>query len=215
MSLPQASDINDNVTDKESTYPEYQEILKSISLKCEDVDSYQSDQLGTLYDINHDGQDELVLLYEYPDAYITFEIWTLQDNVAVQLAAISDLPSIAGNGIGGIHVVQYEGDEYVCFWLRNNESNPPGVVITFDCSLWQLVDGKFTNRYRKGVEYQLDETEITEVYDSYGIYTDGEMSITDCQEFVDTFLESPSDIVLRADNIYIRGVGTPLEELLK
>lgn len=216
ISQPQASNTNDIVTDKEIPNSQYQEILESISLKCQDINSGLDLKQGVLYDIDHDGQDELVLLYEYPENYITFEIWTLQDNVAVQLAAISDLPSIAGNGFGGIHVVQYEGDEYICFWIKNNESNPPGVVITFDCSLWQLVNGKFTNLYRKGVKYQLDKTGIAEVYDSYGIPLDGAMSITDCQEFMNTFFDSPRDIILRTphdNDIY--GIGIPLEKLLK
>ena len=95
------------------------------------------------------------------------EIWTQADGQAIQLAAASDLGSLAGAGTCGISLSAWNEEPVVCFWVGNQESSPPGTTYRYDLSLWTVGDGILTNPNRIGWTLFKDAS-VTRLESTYG-----------------------------------------------
>lgn len=197
--------------ENEEPNTQYSSVLQSINVKRQMIDSDSSFGLGQLYDIDGDGQDELCVLYEYPELHVCFEIWTLKDSIPIQTAAAIDLPNIAGDGFGGVSFAQYENKKYLCFWIGNGEAYPPGAKETFDCSIWQLNGGTFTNAYRCGAEYLVGDTGIEEIFHTYGVLQGAD--VEQLKIFLKVFHDEPMDNLLQLPHGTSSGIGESLESL--
>ena len=140
----------ENLSAAEDIKNPYGEILQAVEEKLSLIDRSGADGRCLLWDINGDGVEELLLCYEYPRDCAAMEIWTQADGQAIQLAAVSDLGSLAGAGTCGISLSTWNEEPAVCFWMVNQESSPPGTTYRCDLSLWTVRDGILTNPNRIG-----------------------------------------------------------------
>lgn len=167
---------------------------------------------GTLYDLDGDGQEELVFYYLYDDVTVVFEAWTYYNGETLQLACVGDLPGIAGAGHPGVSLISYRDTPTIVFWTGNSESYPPGAKENYDLSCWAIRNGQIISGYRMRLEYRTNE-EAPEVFSSYGYYI-ADPTVEDCVEFIEGTLES-------TDNILLGGaygeepIGTPIEQLIE
>lgn len=186
----------------------YLVILENIEAKIVLDNGNLDTGRGVLDDIDDNGCDELIICYEYPEANLIFEVWTIIDGKAVQLAAVSDLGSIAGAGNGGVHLVSYDGRKYLCFWTYNVSPWPPGRTLDhYEISEWTVADGRLIVPRRMSVEFFADSREVDEVLASFSIYsgTQGEISTEVCQAFLSRYIEEPDAMLCRST-----GLGEPL-----
>ena len=167
---------------------------------------------GILYDLNGDGEDELVFYYLYDDTTVVFEMWTYHAGEALQLACVGDLPGIAGAGHPGVSLFTYREAPMVAFWVGNSESYPPGAKDIYDLSCWTMRNGQFTSGHRMGFEYRTNE-EAPAVFSSYG-YDIADPTVEDCVEFIEGTLES-ADAVLLGGAYGEEPAGTPIDQLME
>ena len=115
----------------------YAEAVASIEKRIESLPSYaQCTAKGSLYDLNEDGIDELVIVYPNGEDALSCALWTFSDGRLVQLAD-EDTASLAGVGAGGINVVQFEGEKYFCTWASNSTPwDEERGLWCYDCFLW-------------------------------------------------------------------------------
>lgn len=168
----------------------YDDVINSISAKIEGIEQKFDMPLWTYFDIEKDGINELFLLYEYPEDNLTYEVWTVINNSAVQIAVASDLASLPGNGFGGINLASYDNDNYLCFWSKNNETDPPGVDVEFNFSLWRITKDGLKNPIRFGFIYHIEEN-ITQIHTHYGPLFPNNFSVDQCKSIIDAFYTNP------------------------
>lgn len=195
----------DLLPDERRTYLAVLENIDSkIALDAGSIDTGR----GLFYNIDDSGCAELIICYEYPEANLIFEVWTIIDEKAVQLAAVSDLGDIAGAGNGGVHLVSYDGQKHLCFWTYNVSPWPPGQTLDrYEISEWTVADGRLIVPRRMSVEFFAGSRGVDEVLASFSIYsgTQGEISREVCQVFLNRYIEEPDAILCRST-----GLGEPL-----
>lgn len=193
----------------------YLAVLEGIEAKIALDEGYVDSGRGLFYDMDSNGCAELMLCYEYPEATMAFEVWTVIGGKAVQLAAISDLGSVAGAGDSGIHLVSYDGNEYLCFWNFNVEPWPPGRTLDkYTVSEWRIADGRLINPRRMSVEFFANGGKVDEVLASFSIWTSphGEISQEVCQAFLTRYIEEPKAVLCRSTGLD-RQLGFTLAEM--
>ena len=193
----------------------YLAVLEGIEAKIALDEGHVETGRGLFYDIDSNACPELMLCYEYPEATLAFEVWTIIDGKAMQLAAISDLGSIAGAGDGGIHLVSYDGNDYLCFWTYNVEPWPPGRILDqYNVSEWLITDGRLRSPRRMSVEFFAKSGKVDEALASFSVWlsTQGEISQEACQAFLTRYIEEPKAILCRSAGLD-RPLGFTLAEL--
>lgn len=193
----------------------YLAVLEGIEAKIALDEGHVDTGRGLFYDIDSNGCLELMLCYEYPEATLAFEVWTIIDGKAMQLAAISDLGSIAGAGDGGIHLVSYDDNEYLCFWTYNVEPWPPGRTLDqYNVSEWLITDGRLRSPRRMSVEFFAKSGKVDEALASFSVRssTHGEISQEVCQAFLSRYIEEPKAVLCRSEGLD-RQLGFTLAEM--
>ena len=119
----------------------YASAITSIEEQIEDFSSYtQSLTKGSLYDLNEDGIDELVIVYPNEEDSLSCAFWTFSEGRLIQLSD-QNTASLAGSGAGGINVVQFEGEKFFCTWASNSTPWDEGRGLWYyDCFLWPYPD---------------------------------------------------------------------------
>lgn len=115
----------------------YASAVASIEKQIEDLSSYaQCLTKCSLYDLNEDGIDELVIVYPNGEDALSCALWTFSDEHLIQLADMNTA-TLAGFGAGGINVVQFEGEKYFCTWASNSSPwDEERGLWYYDCFLW-------------------------------------------------------------------------------
>ena len=186
--------------EKEKYLVVLEDIEEKIALDAGDVDTGR----GLFCDIDGNGCAELIICYEYPEADLVFEVWTIIDEKAVPLAVVSDLGSISGAGDGGVHLVSYDGRTHLCFWTHNIAPWPPERMLNhYQVSEWIVTDGRLRAPRRMSVEFFSDSDGVDEVLASFAIWTGpmGEISEETCQEFLDRYIEGPEAVLCRSTGL--------------
>ena len=193
----------------------YLAVLEGIEAKIALDEGHVDTGRGLFYDMDSNGCAELMLCYEYPEATMAFEVWTIIGGKAVQLAAISDLGSVAGAGDSGIHLVSYDGNEYLCFWNYNVEPWPPGRTLDqYNVSEWLITDGRLRSPRRMSVEFFAKSGKVDEALASFSVWssTHGEISQEVCQAFLSRYIEEPKAVLCRSEGLD-RQLGFTLAEM--
>ena len=71
----------------------YVQVLESVEEKILYTGGDAEDSQAMLYDLNDDGVEELLLSYLYGSESVAFEVWTMSDEMPVQLCAVTDMGS--------------------------------------------------------------------------------------------------------------------------
>lgn len=190
----------------------FAEVLEN-SLKKASLCSHASDAgRGVLYDLNGDGQEELIFYYQYTNSSIVFEAWSYQDGTPVQLSCVGDLPGIAGAGFPGVSLLNDDGKAYLAFWIENSESYPPGVKASYDVSLWEIQDKLLVSAQQHGIICHQIDSRIDQIFSAHGTFFDEETSIQAYSYFVNSIFKDPADLLL-GGTLYGAPAGTPLAQL--
>lgn len=126
---------------EDRVYGSWQEAYASAAAGIEeqmaDLSSYaQRMAKGSLYDLNEDGINEMVIVYPNGEDALSCALWTFSDGHLIQLAD-ENTASLAGFGAGGINVVQFEGEKYFCTWASNAAPwDEERGIWYYDCFLW-------------------------------------------------------------------------------
>ena len=129
------------LADEDHVYGSWQEAYASavanIEERIEGLSSYsQRMAKGSLYDLNEDGIDELVIIYPNKDDALSCAMWTFSDGHLVELMD-QNTASFAGAGACGINVVQFEGEKYFCTLASNSSPwDEERGLFYYDCFLW-------------------------------------------------------------------------------
>ena len=183
------------------------------SLKKASLGSHASDAgRGVLYDLNGDGQEELIFYYQYTNNSIVFEAWTYQDGKPVQLSCVGDLPGIAGAGFPGVSLLNDDGKAYLAFWVENSESYPPGVKASYDVSLWEIQDKLLVSAQQHGIICHQIDSRIDRIFSAHGTFFDEETSIQVYSSFVNSIFKNSAGLLL-GGTLYGTPAGTPLAQL--
>lgn len=126
-------------------------------------DGYKEDCRGLLYDIENDGQEELILQYlsdkgDYESGTYdvwTVEVWTIKDNSLIQLLEADIFSTI---GPPGILIVNYDKNFYftlTMFRAINDNNNAGG--YTTECQLYQITNNSYKRMYDVSkIDYMFD-----------------------------------------------------------
>lgn len=224
------NDSTSNISDQESetldtelyvNYQEaYQDVIVELQKKQEDfIPSQWRYENGCLYDLNGDGQDELMYVYVGGSDMLYCAVWTFDSGRPILLID-AELASLAGAGTGGFNLVEYEGTQYICGWASNSEPWPPDTNMYYDCFLWEyptadsnlefslkLPSHTFNFRY-----FWMENGDINP--DAFSLVQDGRIAlpIEKLKELKDILLDNPIQTLCEA-NIY-NGKGLSFDKML-
>ncbi len=199
--------------------PSYHEAYLDILSEIQDEEyrPYQNSRTvgrACLYDLDENGQDELLYIYEREADILCCAVWTF-DNGTPVLVLEDDLADLAGIGTGGINLVEYDGKQYICGWAYNSAPWEPGEAnMYYDCFLWEypnsIEDFKFPFRWPTHTyEFRYFLTEDNKVRsDAFSFVQDDSIALTidDFKGLKDILLDHPVQRLCEADIIHSEGL---------
>lgn len=198
----------------------YRDVVTELKEKQKEISPAQDIGRACLYDVDGNGQDELICVYVDGADTLYCAVWTFDDGKPVLLVD-DELASLAGVGTGGINLVEFEDTQYICGWASNSEPWEPGEAnMYYNCFLWeypaanaefeppfQYPSHTFAFRY-----YLTEDGDIRS--DAFSFLQDDRiaLSIETFKELKSIFLDAPAQALCEADIIH--GNGLTFDEML-
>lgn len=192
----------------------YRDVMAGVQEKQKEFSPAQDPGRACLYDIDGDGQDELICVYVGGAETLYCAAWTFQDGKPVLLLD-DELASMADVGTGGVNLVEYEGARYICAWASNSEPWEPGEVnMYYNCFLWEYpaASAEFEPPFKYpshifAFRYYLTENNDIRS-DAFSFLQDDRiaLSIETFKELKGIFLDAPVQALCEADTIHGRGL---------
>lgn len=217
-SIPTVSDIEEFRIQYEDYKGAYRAIILDALEKWPRAISYQT-LLGTLFDLNNDGQVELIMAYEeYDTVNAYYAIWTYDSGTPLLLTE-EILAAEAGAGRGGLTVVTYDGETYLCVWDYNVDAGV-NFKYSYNYKLFSINGYQLTQAHSFNFRFSYEPNETLTVVREDSVFKKDGVDIA-YEEFEEVFsvLSNPDNELLSTLNIsettIPNRVGTPLEELLE
>ncbi|HWT26762.1 MAG TPA: leucine-rich repeat domain-containing protein [Mobilitalea sp.] len=161
---------NPNLPERKQIYKAYYEIMRNLDKRIryycgEDKFDLYEDNTGALYDINHDGIEELLLMYCLDGQDCSYEIWSYEGASAVLLdtevfGAISeDTKSFIGE-------VKMGGVPYLCVYEKHTNDREDSYTLyqLYSVSNYNL---KLTHTLEAYQAYDTDKKAFNELSSTY------------------------------------------------
>lgn len=201
----------DSITASPSSNKAYAKVLAQSREKATFGNSSPYTGRGILWDLDGDGQEELIFYYQYAYCNIVFEVWGFRAGKAIQLSCVGDLPGIAGAGFPGVSLFQYCDTPYIGFWIENEESYPPGTKKMYDVSLWEIREDLLVPVPQLGITCLRTVSNIDRIISSHGVFFDENTDISEYSYLISLIFESPDELLL--GGTLEEPLGTPLSLL--
>lgn len=203
------------------TYQEaYQEVILGLQKKQNEILPIGDPSRVCLYDVDKNGQDELICVYVGEIDTLYFAMWTFDEEKLVLLMD-NELASMRGIGTGGVNIVEYEGTQYICGWAYDSAPWEPGEAnIYYDCILWEYpssssyAEAPFSwPAYTFNFRYYMNENGDIRS-DAFSFLEDGHIAlpISKFEELKDILLDNPVQVLCEADIIH--SVGFSFDDML-
>lgn len=183
--------LDEQVTEQDpASDVSYVQVLESVEEKILYTGGDAEDSQAMLYDLNGDGVEELLLSYLYGSESVAFEVWTMSDEMPVQLCAVTDMGSLAGDGSYGMSLAEDDGHKTLCLWYQNSEASPPGSTARYSMSLWEIGESVFPyGPQRMGWSIYRTESDA-ELLNFYGR---GNYTLEDCEALIEKWTDAPEE----------------------
>lgn len=213
---PSTDDINSDIRDDENSSSTevsaaYIQIISQIVAQNEEANEYTKNRcLGELVDLNKDGTDELILIL-YDDGKETFycEIYSYEsDNIVCLFNEV--LFFNAGNSAGGISLVDYNDNQYICLWTEYSEAGTLEKVA-YSNGLYILSESQMNLGHAIVFNYYIGEQGEALPENSTLLFDDANISF---EEFLTLrkLFDEPNRDICTIDYDYV--IGKSLESLL-
>lgn len=192
-------------------YRSYANIISSIIGEKQEA-LYKKYYRGALKDLDNNGQKELIVVYLANDKlHENYKIYTYKSK-EIKILGEGELFVNAGAAKGGISLINYNGEQYICIWQSNGEAGKRWHEW-HSCDLYQLKNENLLKIHTFSFNYYKNSSLDTEVLnENYTFLKDGN------KISFDEFLKTQSAFSNPIENlceISEKDIGLALEELLK
>jgi hypothetical protein len=140
-------------------------------------DSIEEDYCGCLYDLDNDGQSELIMAFpvdneHYKMAYFYYEVYSFKSDSSVLLKR-EKLFSSAGGPEGGLRIVNYNSKRYLCTWDEDSHSAAPSILMMYNYTLFTYDGSDLKQSYLFNFSYLSNKNGLEPLFDRPGLFKDG------------------------------------------
>lgn len=158
------------------------------------VDEWYS---GTLFDLDSDGQDELIMVYPTDDGkYYYYEIYTYKFGNSILLKK-DKLFTNAGGPLGGLSIVNYNNEKYLCVWNVDAHSADTSIYTVYKYELFTYKNSALLSAHKFDFTYLETKDKRLPLDKKPGVLKDGKE--IPFEEFIKTqdAFENPVNVLCK------------------